>query len=90
MGKSGKITYVLLGLGVAGGALISVKQNREKIRGLVEKVKKKTRILRENQEESEWLKKAGRPDPYDFEDVKMVEEGAQYSVNYYNKKVQQS
>ncbi|WHY74155.1 hypothetical protein [Fictibacillus enclensis] len=32
------------------------------------------------------VKKAGHPDPYDYEDTKMVEEGSVYPVNYYNKK----
>ncbi|GIN95353.1 hypothetical protein J6TS1_12230 [Siminovitchia terrae] len=89
MGKAGKMPYVLLGFGMAG-ALLSSKENREKVLGLVGKVKEKAIDLWGSQEESEWLKKAGRPDPYDFEDAKMVEEGAQYSINYYNKKVQQS
>lgn len=32
------------------------------------------------------VEKAGHPDPYDYEDTKMVEEGSMYPVNYYNKK----
>ena len=33
--------------------------------------------------------KLGHPDPHNIEDNKMVDEGAMYSVNYYNETVQQ-
>jgi len=35
------------------------------------------------------MQKAGHPDPHDIEDARMVGEGAQYSVDYYNREEQQ-
>lgn len=91
MGKPNKMNpYVLLGLGVAG-ALLSSKENREKAMDMVGKIKNKAMDFWGNtsRKEPELLEKAGSPDPYDIEDAKMVGEGAQYSVEYYNKEVQQ-
>lgn len=31
------------------------------------------------------IQKAGHPDPLDIEDNKMVSEGAQYGIEYYNR-----
>ncbi len=88
MGKTGKAPYLLVGFGLAG-ALLSTKQNRDKMMDMIKKVKEKTLGHWGGHEKTEMLEKAGRPDPYDVEDAKMVGEGAQYSVEYYNKKVQQ-
>lgn len=89
MGKTSKMgPYLLLGLGVAG-AFLSTKENRDKAMDIVEKIKDKAMKLWGSREEPELLQKAGMPDPHDLEDAKMVGEGAQYSVQYYNKEVQQ-
>ncbi|WP_244943949.1 hypothetical protein [Siminovitchia fortis] len=88
MGKPGKMPYVLLGVGVAG-ALLSTKENRGKAMDMFEKIKEKVSNLWGGRKKPELLEKAGRPDPHDHEDAKMVGEGAQYSVEYYNKEVQQ-
>lgn len=82
--------YLLLGLGAAG-AYLATRENREKAMDMVQKVKYRAMDLwgSKNQVDSELLKKAGHPDPHDLEDSKMVGEGAQYSVEYYNKEEQQ-
>lgn len=92
MGKTSKMNpYLLLGLGVAG-AFLSSKENRYKAMEMVEKVKHKAMDLWGNTSnpDPDLLEKAGRPHPHDLEDAKMVGEGAQYSVEYYNKQVQQT
>lgn len=91
MGKSKLNPMIMFGLGVAGALLYS-KENRDKAMDLLGKVKNKATGLWGNisDQEHELLEKAGRPDPHDLEDAKMVGEGAQYSVDYYNKQVQET
>ncbi|MFD1706201.1 YtxH domain-containing protein [Siminovitchia sediminis] len=58
---------------------------------LIAKVKEKAANLmgKTSENEQDLVIKAGRPEPYDIEDTKMVDEGAQYGVKYYNEEVQQ-
>ncbi|MGE7766206.1 hypothetical protein [Peribacillus sp. NPDC096540] len=77
---------VLLGVGVAGVSFLSTKTNRGKVKDIWSNAKDKTMRFW-NQKHSDLdplIEKAGHPDPYDHEDNKMVDEGAMYSVNYYN------
>lgn len=82
--------YLLIGFGVAGVSFLSTKSNREKVICSYKDVKQKAlkfwyrhrpEVLYED------IEKAGHPDPYDFGDNQMVDEGAMFSVNYYNDKV---
>ncbi|WP_110927882.1 hypothetical protein [Bacillus massiliglaciei] len=84
-------SYVLLGAGVAGVFYLSEETNRDKMRSLFQKIKDKAEGLYSNSRTDfkDGLNKAGHPDPYDLGDSSMVDEGAMYSVHYFNEKVQQ-
>ncbi|MET3320203.1 hypothetical protein [Peribacillus butanolivorans] len=77
---------VLLGVGVAGVSFLSTKTNRGKVKDIWTNAKDKTMSLwkKKHSDLDPLIEKAGHPDPYDHEDNKMVDEGAMYSVNYYN------
>lgn len=75
---------VLLGVGVAGVSFLS-KTNRGKLKNVWSNAKTKAMSFwNKRQTIDHLIEKAGHPDPYDHEDNKMVDEGAMYSVNYYN------
>jgi hypothetical protein len=85
-----KSAYFLAGLGVAGVSYFSSKENRQKTMVSFNNLKKRAESWMNKRKHPENLMtKAGHPDPLDVEDNKMVDEGAQYSVNYYNKEKQQ-
>jgi hypothetical protein len=90
MGKVKSMSpYVLLGLGVAG-AYLSSKENREKAMDMLNQIKNKAmKRWGSQQEQPDLLEKAGHPDKYSLEDAKMVSEGSQYGVHYYNEEQQQ-
>ena len=83
--------YVLLGIGIAGATYLSKQENRDRAIELFQNIKKKSMSLLGMQASSlpsELIEKAGHPNPYDDEDTRMVDEGALYAVDYYNKDVQ--
>ncbi|CAH0347136.1 hypothetical protein [Bacillus sp. V59.32b] len=85
--------YVLLGVGVAGVSYLSVRNNRQKVTQAFQGLKEKTMKIWSRQKtepEIPLLEKAGHPDPYDIPDNRMVDEGALFSVKYYNQKEQQA
>ncbi|MFC2950238.1 hypothetical protein [Virgibacillus sediminis] len=73
---------------VAAGYLLKDKQNREKIIRKVDEVKEQIKMY--NQETDSTFEDAGVPDQTDGEDPallansKMVSEGSQFGVQYYN------
>ncbi|MFK4998596.1 hypothetical protein ACI2OX_18645 [Bacillus sp. N9] len=70
----------------------SNQENRHKAIDMYESMKGKMRNIWGKDHQSnhdKMIEKAGNPDPYDIEDSKMVDEGAMYSVDYYNKEAQQ-
>ncbi|MBU9711467.1 hypothetical protein [Evansella tamaricis] len=74
---------------VAAGTLyFSKEENREKTMLNWNRLRAKWLNLRKEDMETQYKKKLGHSDPYDIEDNTMVDEGAQYSVSYYNKKQQ--
>ncbi|MFD0049600.1 hypothetical protein ACFVHQ_09765 [Actinomycetes bacterium NPDC127524] len=82
--------YVWLGVGIAGGvSLLLSKSSRGKAVSFYKDIKDKAVSLWSRQQPPvpDVLQKSGHPDPYDTDDNKMVDEGALYSVNYYNEKV---
>lgn len=81
--------YLLLGVGVAGVSYLSVRNNRQKVVQAFQKVKEMWG-KQQSKPEIPLLKKAGHPDPHDIPDNRMVDEGALFSVNYYNHKEQQA
>ncbi|WP_264805016.1 hypothetical protein [Cytobacillus sp. NCCP-133] len=79
--------YLLAGVGIASILLLASKNNRFKVQSLA--VKMKGMIPDRFLNDTVPTEKLGHPDPHNIEDNKMVDEGAMYSVNYYNEKVQQ-
>ncbi|QFT89172.1 hypothetical protein FIU87_10985 [Bacillus sp. THAF10] len=80
----------LLIAGVAsltGAGLLAYKPYREKLSAFTKKAKYKLIPMKYRSTDLP-IEKAGNPDPQDIEDNSMVSEGAQYSVDYYNKKMQ--
>lgn len=86
MQKHSTIPYVLVGAGVGTLALLSTKPVRKK---LLETYHQFHSLFLQKQSTSTLPIEVGQPDPYDFEDSNMVNEGAIYSVQYYNEKEQQ-
>ncbi|MBM7619281.1 hypothetical protein JOC95_001130 [Bacillus tianshenii] len=88
MNKSPLKSYLLVGAGLTGVGLIAYNPSRNKLVSFTKGLK--SRIGSFNLKKSNLpIEKAGNPDPEDIEDNKMVSEGAMYSVDYYNKKVQE-
>ncbi|OLN21570.1 hypothetical protein BTO30_13870 [Domibacillus antri] len=85
--KSGGLGYLLLGAGVAAWWL-SKDENRTKFEGWMTQAKKKLNGETSPSNDTFPVHKAGNPYPDDIGDNKMVDEGAQFAVDYYNKKEQ--
>ncbi|MFS0781626.1 hypothetical protein [Bacillus sp. 1P06AnD] len=88
--------YVAIGLGVASAVgvttLLKNKETRNKVMNLYVDTKDKVIHLIGKGKPvtySDVVQKGGNPDPYDIQDNKMVDEGAMYSVHYYNENEQQ-
>ncbi|WP_026583438.1 hypothetical protein [Bacillus sp. J33] len=79
--------YLLAGVGITSILLLASKNNRNKVQSLA--VKMKGMIPGRFLNDTVQNEKLGNPDPHNIEDNKMVDEGALYSVNYYNETVQQ-
>ncbi|MFS0644649.1 hypothetical protein [Siminovitchia sp. 179-K 8D1 HS] len=90
MGKAKNInSLILLSLGLAG-AYLSSRENREKAMEMVSRMKDKAMSLWGSRKDGvDLIEKAGHPDKYSLEDAKMVSEGSQYGVHYYNEEQQQ-
>ncbi|CAM3219440.1 hypothetical protein FITA111629_10675 [Filibacter tadaridae] len=76
---------------IAAGAYayFSKKENRDKAQVAFSNVKTKVNSFVETQKLNRSTDtKAGHSDPYDLQDNKMVSEGAQTSVHYYNQEVE--
>ncbi|MTH54748.1 hypothetical protein GKZ89_15195 [Bacillus mangrovi] len=76
-------------LSVAGAATVYFKDKarRDKLTDGVKQAQGKVVSIfsgKDKEDKNFPVEKAGNPDPQDEEDNKMVSEGAQYSVNYYN------
>ncbi|WP_026572709.1 hypothetical protein [Bacillus sp. UNC438CL73TsuS30] len=83
----GMTSLVVAGVG-ASAMWLSNKPNRIKAENFLREWKRK--IMPTVYEKSEQLPihKGGHPHPHDIEDNKMVDEGAMYSVKFYNEKIQ--
>ncbi|RBW69524.1 hypothetical protein [Bacillus taeanensis] len=85
---------VLLSTSVAVGAvgasvLLKDKDKRAKVKETIMKGKDKLMDFRNQNEKSLPIEKAGKPDPQNIRDNKMVSEGSVYPVQYYNEHKQQ-
>lgn len=83
------ITTFVIAIGVLLGFLFGNKENRRKLKENFEDLKYKMSIFNSETNHS-LLKNAGIPDQLEDQDItqlenaKMVSEGSQYGVNYYN------
>ncbi|WP_101582154.1 hypothetical protein [Bacillus sp. T33-2] len=86
-------SYVLLGVGAAA-LWMAVRPNNNKLNIMTSKMKQKITPIKDKLTPSRFkapvlpVDKAGNPDPIDLEDNKMVSEGSQYGVHYYNETLQ--
>lgn len=87
--KNRIFTIGAIGIGVFAGYMLGTKNNRSKLKDTVEDVVYKIQNLTNTKDHS-ILEDAGIPDQVDskdhaqLENAKMVSEGSQYGVNYYN------
>lgn len=84
------LASTLLATAVAAGSYYLGKpENREKVTHTVNQIKAK--ILNETNKDHQLdlTEKVGHSDPYDIGDNSMVDEGAVFSVNYYNENLKQ-
>ncbi|MBM7097854.1 hypothetical protein JSY36_19130 [Bacillus sp. H-16] len=79
------ITSTLVATAVAAGSYYFGKEeNRQKLAHSFKRMKAKVKN-ETNEDHNPYLnEKVGHSDPEDVEDNSMVDEGAMYSVNYYN------
>ncbi|MGG6447477.1 hypothetical protein [Pseudobacillus badius] len=87
-GMGTNLSYMLLGAGAAAWWL-SKEENRDKLEGWMNTAKEKMNIDVQPSKEEFPVLKAGHPHPDDIADNKMVAEGSQFGVHYYNEKEQQ-
>ncbi|AZU64569.1 hypothetical protein [Neobacillus mesonae] len=79
----------LLAVGVGASAVwLSNKPNRIKAETFLRDLKRKVMPTVYEKSEKLPIEKGGHPHPHDVEDNKMVDEGAMYSVKFYNEKMQ--
>lgn len=84
-----KNTVLLASMAAGAYAYFSKKENRDKAQVAFNNMKTKVESFIETQKTQRHPEtKTGHPDPYDTQDNKMVSEGAQTSVHYYNQEVQ--
>ncbi|UCZ52011.1 hypothetical protein LGQ02_14270 [Bacillus shivajii] len=84
------LTSTIVATAVAGGTYFFGKEeNREKVMHNVERLKAKLKNETKEDQAPYFKEKVGHSDPHDIEDNAMVDEGAVYSVKYYNEHIQQ-
>ncbi|WP_236634682.1 hypothetical protein [Alteribacter lacisalsi] len=79
------ITSTLVATAVAAGSYYFGKEeNREKLYHSFKRIKSKVKNETKEDHNPYLNEKVGHSDPDDIQDNSMVDEGAMYSVNYYN------
>lgn len=87
--KKKNMAFTAIGAAATAVAGLLIKEkNREQVMEKANELKQK--MMKKEEEEFLPIDKAGKPDPNDTEDNKMVSEGAVYGVNYYNEQKQQA
>jgi hypothetical protein len=81
-------SLVAVGIGATAAILLSNKPNRIKAESVLRDWKRKMKPNLYATSDQLPIEKGGNPDPEDFADHEMVSEGAQYSVQFYNEKIQ--
>lgn len=89
MARKKNNTLLLATMAAGAYAYFSKKENRDKAQVAFNNMKTKVESFIETQKTQRNSEtKTGHPDPYDTQDSKMVSEGAQTSVHYYNQEIQ--
>ncbi len=83
-----KKALMVVGIGATASIWLSSKTNRIKLENLLRDWKRKVTPSSYSKNDNLPIEKGGNPHPLDLEDNKMVSEGAMYSVNFYNEKLQ--
>ncbi|WP_223594841.1 hypothetical protein [Neobacillus bataviensis] len=81
-------SMIVVGLGASAAWWLSSKPNRIKAESKLRDLKRKVKPTPFHKSENLPIEKGGVPHPHDVEDNKMVDEGALYSVKFYNEKMQ--
>jgi hypothetical protein len=81
-------SLVAVGIGASAAVWLSNKPNRIKAESVLRDWKRKVKPNVYAKSERLPIEKGGNPHPRDFADNEMVSEGAQYSVQFYNEKIQ--
>lgn len=81
-------SLVAVGVGASAALWLRNKPNRIKAENFFRDMKRKVKPTVFEKAEALPIDKGGNPHPQDIEDNKMVDEGAMYSVKFYNEKIQ--
>ena len=81
-------SLIAVGLGASAGMWLSSKPNRMKAESVFRDWKHKIKPSPFHKSENLPIEKGGNPHPRDLEDNNMVSEGAMYSVQFFNEKIQ--
>ncbi|WP_066370608.1 hypothetical protein [Neobacillus fumarioli] len=84
----GLTSLMIAGIGASAAVWLSNKPNRVKAENFLRDWKEKIYPNIFKKSEKLPIHKGGHPHPHDEEDNNMVSEGAQYSVKFYNEKMQ--
>ncbi|WP_042463486.1 hypothetical protein [Neobacillus dielmonensis] len=80
-------SLLAVGMGASAALWLANKPNRIKAETFLREMKRKVKPTVFQKTELP-VKKGGHPHPHDVEDNNMVSEGAMYSVQFYNEKMQ--
>ena len=81
-------SMVVVGMGASAVMWLSSKPNRIKAENVLRDWKHKIKPSPYDKSEKFPIDKGAHPQPHDLEDNNMVSEGAMYSVQFYNEKMQ--
>ncbi|MGG1679206.1 hypothetical protein ACIFOT_26290 [Neobacillus sp. NRS-1170] len=81
-------SIIVVGLGASAAVWLSSKPNRIKAESKLRELKWKIKPTPFHKSENLPIEKGGNPHPHDLEDHNMVDEGALYSVKFFNEKMQ--
>jgi hypothetical protein len=84
----GMKSLVAVGIGASAAMWLSSKPNRVKAETVLREWKRKVKPTVFEKSDQLPIEKGGHPHPHDVEDNNMVSEGAMYSVQFYNEKIQ--
>ncbi|MBZ5753088.1 hypothetical protein [Metabacillus rhizolycopersici] len=81
-------SIIVLGIGASAAMWLSSKPNRIKAENILREWKRKIKPSYFDKNNNLPIEKGGNPHPEDVADNNMVSEGAMYSVDFYNEKMQ--